>query len=97
MAYVIKGPPHPYEDDTMPERTVDIRTRDGDMNTWIFHPDRPGPHPTVILYMDSMGVREELCDMARRLASTGYYVLLPNLHYRLARSVDLDRDRRSCR
>lgn len=77
----------------MQERVVDIRTRDGDMNTWIFHPDRAGPHPVVILYMDSLGIREELCDMARRLATVGYYVLMPNLYYRMARSVDLDGDR----
>lgn len=77
----------------MQERIVDIETRDGKMNTWIFHPDRPGPHPTVILYMDSVGIREELCDMARRIATVGYYVLMPNLYYRMARSVDIDADR----
>ncbi|HRD46607.1 MAG TPA: dienelactone hydrolase family protein, partial [Caulobacter sp.] len=27
-------------------------------------------------------IREELRDMARRLASVGYYVMLPNLYYR---------------
>jgi carboxymethylenebutenolidase len=77
----------------MQERVVDVRTRDGEMNTYVFHPDRPGPHPVVIFYMDSMGVREELADMCRRIATVGYYVLLPNLYYRLARSVDLDGDR----
>ena len=77
----------------MQERVVDVPTRDGTMNSWIFHPDRPGPHPTVILYMDSVGIREELCDMARRLATVGYYVLMPNLYYRMARSVDLEADR----
>ena len=43
--------------------------------------------------MDSVGVREELADMCRRLASVGYFVLLPNLYYRKVRSVDLDADR----
>jgi carboxymethylenebutenolidase len=32
--------------------------------------------------MDAPGIREELRDMARRLASAGYFVLLPNLYYR---------------
>jgi carboxymethylenebutenolidase len=32
--------------------------------------------------MDAPGIREELRDMARRLASVGYYVMLPNLYYR---------------
>ncbi len=79
----------------MQERIVDIPTRDGQMNSWIFHPDKPGPHPVVILYMDSVGIREELCDMARRLSTVGYYVLMPNLYYRMVRSVDIDADRLS--
>jgi carboxymethylenebutenolidase len=36
----------------------------------------------VLFYMDAPGRREELHDMARRLASAGYYVILPNLYYR---------------
>ena len=32
--------------------------------------------------MDAPGIREELRDMARRMASVGYYVMLPNLYYR---------------
>jgi hypothetical protein len=79
----------------MQERVIDIPTRDGQMNSWVFHPDKPGPHPVVILYMDSVGIREELCDMARRIATVGYYVLMPNLYYRMVRSVDLDADRLS--
>jgi carboxymethylenebutenolidase len=34
------------------------------------------------MLMDAPGIREELHDMARRLATVGYYVLLPNLYYR---------------
>jgi carboxymethylenebutenolidase len=32
--------------------------------------------------MDAPAIREELRDMARRFATAGYYVLLPNLYYR---------------
>jgi carboxymethylenebutenolidase len=32
--------------------------------------------------MDALGIREELRDMVRRVATVGYYVLLPNLFYR---------------
>jgi carboxymethylenebutenolidase len=32
--------------------------------------------------MDAPAIREELRDMARRFATSGYYVMLPNLYYR---------------
>ena len=32
--------------------------------------------------MDAPAIREELRDMARRLATSGYYVMLPNMYYR---------------
>jgi carboxymethylenebutenolidase len=55
----------------------------------VFHPDRSGPFPVIIFYMDSVGLREELSDMCRRLATVGYYVVMPNMYYRMVRSVDL--------
>jgi carboxymethylenebutenolidase len=66
----------------MIERQVQIDTGDGRMNTFICHPERSGPHPGIVFFMDAPGIREELRDMARRLATVGYYVLLPNLYYR---------------
>jgi carboxymethylenebutenolidase len=66
----------------MIERQIDIQTEDGQMNTFICHPERLGPHPAVIFLMDAPGIREELRDMARRLGTVGYYVMLPNLYYR---------------
>ena len=66
----------------MIEQTIDISTKDGATTTFIVHPDRGGPHPLIIFYMDAPAIREELRDMARRLASAGYYVMLPNLYYR---------------
>jgi carboxymethylenebutenolidase len=39
------------------------------------------------MLMDAPGIREELRDMARRLAATGYFVLLPNLYYRAGRDT----------
>jgi carboxymethylenebutenolidase len=69
----------------MIERHLDIATTDGAMNSFIVHPEEGGPHPVVLFYMDAPGKREELHDMARRLASVGYYVVLPNLYYRRTR------------
>ena len=64
------------------ETAATITTRDGQMPTWIVHPDDGGPFPLVIFYMDALGIREELRDMCRRIASVGYGVYLPNLYYR---------------
>ncbi len=74
----------------MIERTLDIPTRDGAMESFIVHPERGGPHPAVLFLMDAPGVREELRDMARRLAAVGYYVVLPNLYYRAGRDSLFD-------
>ena len=67
----------------MIEKQIRISTGDGMMNTFICHPERNGPHPVLIFLMDAPGIREELRDMARRLGTVGYYVMLPNLYYRL--------------
>ena len=69
----------------MIEQDLDIETPDGKMNTFIAFPDSGGQFPIVLFLMDAMGKREELHDMARRLAGAGYYVLLPNLYYRTIR------------
>lgn len=71
----------------MLEETLDINTADGQMETFICWPERGGPFPTVFFLMDAPGVREELRDMVRRLATVGYYVLLPNLYYRAGRDT----------
>ena len=71
----------------MIEDTLDIATADGAMETFICHPERGGPFPPVFMLMDAPGIREELRDMARRLATVGYYVMLPNLYYRAGRDT----------
>ena len=70
----------------MLEQTLDIAGKAGAMETCICRPDR-GSHPAVFFLMDAPGIREELRDMARRLASVGYCVLLPNLYYRAGRDT----------
>jgi carboxymethylenebutenolidase len=66
----------------MIEQQIDVATRDGRMSTFVCHPERGGRFPVILFLMDAPGIREELRDMARRLATTGYFVLLPNLYYR---------------
>ena len=78
----------------MLEREIDIQRPDGAMNTFVVRPDGTGPYPLIVFLMDAPGKREELHDMARRLASVGYYVMLPNLYYRRVRQFDMAPDRR---
>ena len=70
------------------EEHVALDTGEGTMSTFVVHPEiterRPGPFPTVLFLMDATGKREELHDMARRIATVGYYVMLPDLYYREA-------------
>jgi carboxymethylenebutenolidase len=66
----------------MIDQQIEIPTRDGTTTTFISHPERGGPFPVIIFYMDAPAIREELRDMARRLATSGYYVMLPNMYYR---------------
>ena len=66
----------------MIDQQIDIPTKDGKTTTFISHPERGGPFPVILFYMDAPAIREELRDMARRLATSGYYVMLPNMYYR---------------
>jgi carboxymethylenebutenolidase len=66
----------------MIEATADLKTADGVMAVRTFRPGEGTRHPAVLFYMDGPGVREALAGMARRIASNGYLVLLPDLYYR---------------
>jgi carboxymethylenebutenolidase len=80
----------------MIEHNIDIPTPDGAMNSYVVHPDEGGTRPVVLFLMDAPGKRQELHDMASRLATSGYYVILSNLYYRRVREFNVfetgDRD-----
>lgn len=80
----------------MHEKEVAVVTKHGRMPTFAVRPDGDGPYPVVILYMDAPGVREELRNLARRIAARGYYCVLPDLYYRLG-TVRFDLPRRDDR
>lgn len=80
----------------MRENEVLVVTKHGRMPTFTVRPEGDGPYPVVILYMDAPGIREELRDMARRIAAQGYYCALPDLYYRLG-TVRFDLPRRDDR
>jgi len=76
------------------EGMAEVPTRYGRMPSFVARPDAGGPFPPVIFYMDAPGFREELCNMARRIAKAGYYCILPDLYYRLG-TIRLDIARRT--
>src|ERR1700754_840966 len=66
----------------MIEREIDIPTADGRMDSFVVHPEEGGPFPSIVVLMDIWGLREELYDVARKIAVVGYHVTLPNFWYR---------------
>jgi len=70
---------------------IDVQTPDGTLDCYTFTPPGAGSWPAVIVYMDAFGIREQLGEMAQRLASYGYFVALPNLYYRTGAFPPFDR------
>ena len=72
---------------------IDINTPDGVCDTYIAYPDEGTEnkiYPAVILFMDAYGPRQYMYDMAQKLASHGYYVMLPNMFYRVRKAPVVD-------
>ena len=75
----------------MAREDVSISTGDGECRTSVFTPDEgAGPWPGVIFFMDGLGIRPVLFEMAQRLADAGYVVLLPDMFYRAGPYEPLD-------
>lgn len=66
--------------------TVEVPTADGVADAYLAVPADGLPHPGVLMLMDAIGIRPQLESVARRIASHGYTVLLPNLFYRHGRA-----------
>lgn len=66
----------------MADQQISVRTADGDCPAHVAIPKGEGPWPAIIIYMDALGIRPALMDMAQRLAESGYLALLPDLYYR---------------
>ena len=67
----------------MIERDVNVTGRSGAIPSFAVCPDGPEAFPGIILYMDAPGIREELRNLARRIAKHGYFCLLPDMYYRI--------------
>lgn len=72
------------------ETEVRVVTPDGEMATFVAHPDGGGPFPVAVLFMDGVGYRDQIKANARRFASAGYYVVAPDLFYRSGEKISFD-------
>jgi carboxymethylenebutenolidase len=68
---------------------IEIRTHDGICPSYVYRPgdaaksgSRTGPWPAVLVYMDGLAIRPAMLELGERLATYGYFVLLPDLFYR---------------
>ncbi|MCG8547664.1 MAG: dienelactone hydrolase family protein [Alphaproteobacteria bacterium] len=76
------------------EKDVIVTTKHGRMPAFAACPDSDGQFPAIIFYMDAPGIREELRNMARRIAKHGYFCILPDMYYRLG-TIRFDLPRRT--
>jgi carboxymethylenebutenolidase len=63
------------------ETEVQIRTPDGTADAYFVHPTK-GAHPGVLIWPDIFGLRPAFRQMGKRLAQSGYAVLVVNPFYR---------------
>ncbi|MEQ1757265.1 MAG: dienelactone hydrolase family protein [Vicinamibacterales bacterium] len=66
---------------TVTESDVNVRTPDGTADCYFVHP-ASGTAPGVIIWPDIMGLRPAFRQMGKRLAESGYSVLVVNPFYR---------------
>ena len=77
--------PRPANAQTVSEADLDITTPDGVADCYYVHPSS-GVHPGVLLWPDAFGLRPAMRQMGRRLAESGYSVLVVNPYYRTQRA-----------
>lgn len=74
----------------MQTAVLDVRTPDGVADAYLVHPGGGGSYPAVLFFMDAIGLRPRLFEMADRIAANGYVVLVPNVFYRHGRAPLVD-------
>ena len=67
------------------EADVTVKTPDGNCDAAFIHPTT-GVYPGVLIWPDAGGLRPSMRQFARRIASEGYAVLVPNPFYRTAKA-----------
>jgi len=76
--------PLPANAKNVSEGDVAVATPDGEADCYFVHPKK-GKHAAVIIWPDIMGIRPAFRQMGKRLAQSGYAVLVVNPYYRSAK------------
>src|SRR5450432_4555327 len=71
------------------ETEVDIKTPDGVADAYFVHPAK-GASPAVLVWPDIFGLRPAFRQMGKRLAESGYAVLVVNPFYRVKKAPTAD-------
>jgi carboxymethylenebutenolidase len=85
MAAMAAMLPSPANAATVTESDVMIKTPDGTADCYFVHP-ATGSAPAVLVWPDIMGLRPAFRGMGKRLAESGYAVLVVNPFYRTAKA-----------
>ena len=64
---------------------IEVSTPDGVADCYFVHPSS-GTHPGVLVWPDALGLRPSFKQMGKRLAESGYSVLVVNQYYRETRA-----------
>lgn len=72
------------------ERDLTMNAADGVCDCVVYRPGQAGSFPGVLHLTDIGGIRQSHRDMARRVASLGCVVLMPNVFYRTGRPPVID-------
>ena len=73
--------PRPADAADTTESEVEIKTPDGTCDAYLVHPVK-GKYPAVLIWPDIFGLRPAFRQMGKRLAESGYTVLVINPFYR---------------
>ncbi|MFV0533927.1 MAG: dienelactone hydrolase family protein [Cumulibacter sp.] len=74
---------------------IEIPVGDATAEAYVARPDTTSDKalPGVLLFIDAIGLRPVIAQMADRMASWGYVVLAPNIFYRLGTAQETSPDR----
>ena len=81
--------PSPANAQSVTEAEIEVTTPDGVSDSYFVHPSS-GAHPGVLIWPDAFGLRPAKRQMAKRLAESGYSVLVVNQYYRTQRAPVVD-------